>query len=37
MIGGGDMLQKLNDYELAIIIARHVKELGGNVYFVGDM
>ena len=29
------MLQKLNDYELAIIIARHVKELGGNVYFVG--
>ena len=29
------MLKKFNDYELALLIAKSVKELGGNVYFVG--
>lgn len=29
------MTNKLNDYELALLIAKKVKELGGNVYFVG--
>lgn len=29
------MFNKLNDYDLALLIAKKVKELGGNVYFVG--
>lgn len=29
------MTNKLNDYELALLIAKKVKEIGGNVYFVG--
>ncbi len=29
------MTKKLNDYDLALLIAKKVKTLGGNVYFVG--
>ena len=29
------MFKEINDYDLAILIAKKVKELGGNVYFVG--
>ena len=29
------MMNKLNDYDLALLIANKVKEIGGNVYFVG--